>query len=120
LYYSTFWWGGVPYYYADDNYYQWNGDVGQYETVQPPADLAAEVQSQQPAVGELYMYPKTGQSPEQQAQDRSECHRWAAGQSGFDPAASRSNATAGAAAARPANFMRADAACLEARGYSVR
>src|SRR5580700_6273029 len=23
LYYLTYWWGGVPYYYANDNFYQW-------------------------------------------------------------------------------------------------
>src|ERR1035438_6529469 len=27
LYYSTVWWDGVPYYYADDTYYRWNGTV---------------------------------------------------------------------------------------------
>ena len=43
LYYSTLWWGGAPYYYANDNYYQWNGAVSLYETVRPPRDLASQV-----------------------------------------------------------------------------
>ena len=38
-YYSTYWWGGVPYYYADNTYYRWNAGVGQYETVAPPAGI---------------------------------------------------------------------------------
>ncbi len=42
FYYSTYWWGGSPYYYAGDNFYQWNASVGQYETVRPPQDLASE------------------------------------------------------------------------------
>ena len=36
-YYSTYWWNGVPYYYADNTYYLWNRDVGQYETVESAA-----------------------------------------------------------------------------------
>jgi len=43
LHYSTLWWGGTPYYYANDNYYQWNGAVSLYETVRPPRDLASQV-----------------------------------------------------------------------------
>src|SRR5271168_4989808 len=51
-YYDTYYWDGVPYYYADDVYYQWNGDAGQYESVPPPAGLANEVQSQSPVMHE--------------------------------------------------------------------
>lgn len=36
----------------------------------------------------VYVYPSKGQSPEQLAKDRYECHRWAVSQSGFDPSAS--------------------------------
>ncbi len=36
----------------------------------------------------VYVYPAQGQSPEQLAKDRYECHRWAVTQSGFDPSAS--------------------------------
>src|ERR1700722_10036291 len=35
LYYSTYWWGGVPYYYANDNFYQWNGSAGGYHNRSP-------------------------------------------------------------------------------------
>ena len=34
---------------------------------------------------ELFIYPKDGQSAEQQQKDRYECHVWAAEQTGFDP-----------------------------------
>jgi hypothetical protein len=30
LYYTTWWWNGVPYYYADGNYYIWNSGTGGY------------------------------------------------------------------------------------------
>lgn len=34
---------------------------------------------------QLFIYPQKGQSPEQQQQDRFECHQWAVQQTGFDP-----------------------------------
>ena len=37
------------------------------------------------ATSDIYIYPNKGQTPEQQSQDRYECHVWAANQSGFDP-----------------------------------
>ena len=60
LYYSTLWWDGIPYYYADNTYYRWNGAVNQYETVSPPPGLEAEGPSA--SASELIAYPKNGQS----------------------------------------------------------
>ena len=34
---------------------------------------------------QVYFYPKTGQTPEQQDRDRYECYNWAMKQTGFDP-----------------------------------
>jgi hypothetical protein len=113
LYYQTYWWDGVPYYYADNNYYMYDPTVKQYQTVAPPAGLQAQ---QGPTGGssDLIAYPKNGQNADQQGRDKFECHQWAVTQSGYDP-------TTGAAA--PAehrtDYMRAQAACLEGRGYSV-
>jgi hypothetical protein len=42
--------------------------------------LAGSVGAQQ-----LYIYPQRGQSPDQQARDRADCHVWAVQQTGFDP-----------------------------------
>ncbi len=36
---------------------------------------------------ELYVYPKEGQSKDQQAQDEFQCYGWAKNESGFDPMA---------------------------------
>ncbi len=33
----------------------------------------------------VYAYPRAGQSQEQQQRDEFECHRWATGQTGYDP-----------------------------------
>lgn len=37
--------------------------------------------------GQMYVYPKSDQSEEQQKLDRYECHVWAVEQTGFDPTA---------------------------------
>jgi hypothetical protein len=118
FYYSTFWADGVPYYYADDNYYQWDGNVGEYQTVNPPADVQRQVEMQSP---NLIAYPKNAQTTEQQATDKSECRTWAVSQSGFDPtqAVTAQGTTTGSTNKR-SDYMRAQAACLEGRGYSVK
>jgi hypothetical protein len=119
-YYSTYWWGGVPYYYADNNYYIWNSGVGQYQTVAPPAEVFGQAGGQ--AGGEaagpsdLIAYPKNGQSEDQLGKDKFECHRWAAAQTGFDP----TQVGGGSAPAKRSDYFRAQAACLEGRGYSVK
>ncbi len=115
-YYSTYWWGGVPYYYADNTYYRWNAGVGQYETVAPPAEIRGQAGQQGTAPAELIAYPKNGQSQEQLGKDKFECHRWAVGQTGFDP----TQVGGGAAPGNRSNYQRAQAACLEGRGYSVK
>jgi len=43
---------------------------------------ATSVHAQQ---GGAFVYPKAGQSEQQQSQDRYECHQWAVQQTGYDP-----------------------------------
>lgn len=126
FYYSTLWWNGVPYYYAAGDYYQWNNVVGEYETVPAPPGLQSQVEAQQPGATELFVYPKNGQSAEQQARDKYECHVWAKDQTGFDPTQPGGTSAAGPVppvaewAAKRQDYARAQTACLEGRGYSVR
>ena len=62
----------------------------------------------------LYVYPAAGQTEAQTADDRYQCHSWAAGQSGHDP-------TLGAGTRDEAEgYSRAFTACMEGRGYVVR
>jgi hypothetical protein len=112
LYYSTYWWGGIPYYYADDTFYTWDGSVGQYQTIDPPPEVEEQAESQ--ANTELIAYPKNGQSDEQQTKDKSDCQQWAATQSGYTSAGAAPTADL-----NRGNYLRAEAACLDARGYSV-
>jgi hypothetical protein len=119
LLYSTYWWEGSPYYYANDNFYQWNKSVGQYETVRPPQNLTSQVATTQALENvSLFAYPKNGQTNAQQATDRIECQRWATGQTGIDSSPAGSTVPLAASSARR-HYLRAESACLEGRGYSV-
>lgn len=106
------WLGGAVFFLVADTYYQYLADSREYVVVDPPLATPGP----RPRSGyDVIAYPSHGQPPEQQEQDRYQCHRWAVEQSGFDPAA--------ASYAPPANvadtYRRALGACLSGRGYSV-
>lgn len=102
--------GAVSYWYANGIYYR-AVPSGGYEVVAPPAGVEEPV----PGAQRSFVYPREGQSAEKQSNDEYDCHRWAVGQSGYDPTA----AQPGAASARN-DYTRAQAACLEGRGYTVK
>lgn len=118
-YYSTVWWGGVPYYYADDTYYLWNSGVRKYEVVNAPANIGT-TGSVAPVPEELFIYPKDGQSEQQQEHDKYECHRFAVRETGYDPTLPNGGVAPEAVTNQRSNYLRAQAACLEGRGYTVR
>jgi hypothetical protein len=122
-FYATYWFGGIPYYYANDTYYTWSPDYSGYVATSPPAGATpdsgvapepADGAPPPPPGGQTYNYPKNGQTDEQQASDRYQCHQWAVSQSGYDPTRN------GSATAGQGDYQRAMTACMEGRGYSVR
>jgi hypothetical protein len=117
-FYTTVWFGGMPYYYANDTYYAWHDAQNGYEVVEPPGGQTASTDS--PPIDDLYFYPQSGQSADQQAGDKYECHKWAVTQSGFDPTQSGGGVPPDQAGGKRADYQRAIRACLEGRGYSVR
>lgn len=117
-YYTTIWWGGVPYYYANDTYYIWDDDQQGYEVVQPPQGIASG-STQPPASNQLFVYPRNGQSQQQEDKDRYECHHWAVQQTGFDPTVNGGGVPAEQNAQKRDQYFRAEVACLQGRGYSV-
>ncbi|MBV8909866.1 MAG: hypothetical protein JOZ89_03800 [Gammaproteobacteria bacterium] len=119
-FYTTVWVGGMPYYYANDAYYVWRGDQSGYEVVDPPGGDQGTTTTQPPPSDDFYIYPQSGQTDEQQSNDKFECHKWASSQSGFDPTQSLGGVSPDQVAASRANYQRAMRACLEGRGYSVR
>jgi hypothetical protein len=136
-YYSTVWFAGVPYYYADNVYYTAAPDQSGYVVATPPDDgvqgapppdggdpnAAAGApppgQPQPPGSSDFIIYPKNGQSKDQQAADQYECHNWAKGQTGFDPTQPNGGLAPGDADRAHSNYDRAMAACLQGRGYQV-
>jgi hypothetical protein len=68
----------------------------------------------------VFLYPKNGQTAEQQARDRYECYRFAVAQSGFDPMRSNAGTSPAPAGEMQSDYERAQSACFEARGYSSR
>ena len=115
-FFSTVWFGGVPYYYANDTYYVSTATHDGYVVSTPPNGQTPKVLEQ---TDTLFVYPKNGQSKEQQATDRYECYRWAADQTGFDITQPLGGVNAAVVESREAAYQRAERACLEARGYSV-
>jgi len=130
LAYATYWYSGIPYYYANDVYYTYNQGYDGYVATDPPpvadssgadgsagaAPGGAQMQAAPapgagdqggPIAGQIFMYPKNGQSAEQQATDKAECQQWAAQQ-------------AGQVAQNGSDYQRAMSACVEGRGYSAR
>ena len=85
------------------------------------ADEHAVASPGQPAPdGQLFVYAKDGVSPEQQMSDRYQCDTWAVEKTGYDPTLEDGGVSADVAPVKRAEYFRAEAACLEARGYSVR
>jgi len=124
--------GGIGYLVANGVYYRERSDG--YEVVPPPGNLApllaapADGSGRDDALPRQFVYPRAGQSADQQASDEYECHRWAVSQTGFDPTAgalgaggSGSNSgNSGSDWTRRDDYLRARGACLDGRGYTVR
>ncbi len=122
-YCSTVWIGGIPYYYADNVYYNWQPDQNGYAVVDPPDNAdqptAPPDGPQTSAQNNLIIYPKNGQSKDQQAADQYECNNWAKGQTGFDPTQPAGGVSGGDVDRIRNNYDRAMSACLQGRGYQV-
>lgn len=136
-YYTTVWYGGVPYYYADNTYYAWQPDQSGYAVVNPPdgsappspdAGGAPDPSAQGATSGvapppsnnpDFVIYPKNGQSQDQQAADDYDCSNWAKSQTGFDPSLPDGGVASADADQSHGNFDRAYAACMQGRGYQL-
>jgi hypothetical protein len=69
----------------------------------------------------IFVYPRQGQSEELQAKDRYECHSWAVSQTGYDPTQSSAGDMLEAQRNQMcADYQRAQGACLDGRGYTVK
>lgn len=111
--------GSNAYYVANDVYYARRGDG--YVVVEPPEGNAAySVDDYSAGQEQIFIYPRKGQSEQQQARDRYECHSWARDQTGFDPTRQMADISSAQLDALRSDYHRAMGACLDARGYTVR
>ncbi len=110
--YTTVWLDGSTYYYANGIYY--SAAPGGYTVVAPPPDAgSAQVMPDQsvpmpvpePLVDPV-IYPRAGQGQAQTDADRQACQQWAMAQPGAEVDAGVQ--------------QRGLAACMDARGYTVR
>ena len=112
-YYSSFWFGSTRYYYSDGVYYNYEPTRAGY--VVSPSPYGDERKDEVAAtVEDMYIYPAQGQSLQQQADDKYQCHRWAVDQTQYDPTSADFDAP------RRADYVRTMTACLTGRGYTVR
>jgi hypothetical protein len=120
-YATRVWIGGGMFFLAAGTYYQWVNDTQEYVVVDAPA---APVQSlpqpvPQPVAApsgyDVAFYPANGQTPAQMERDRYDCQRWAAQQTGFDPA----TATYAPSDQVVYLFRQNMANCLTSRGYGL-
>ena len=84
-------------------YYTWRPSERVYEVVEPPKD--SQVVALPPEPEQLFIYPKQGQSEQQQATDRYQCHSWAKSQTGFDPTQPAGGVAEGMAPQASYNFV---------------
>lgn len=117
--YSTVWIDSKPYYYANGQYYASAPDSG-YTIVQAPTESAAasNIVETRPAVPDLQVIPRNGQSQSQVFMDRAECARLAREQTGVDPLVHSGDDDHSQNALN--RYRRTEALCLQDRGYSVR
>ena len=113
--YVSFGIGPRNYFYANWTYYIWDRGTAEYVVVEEPEGAAkALVTASETASGEIFVYPKQGQSDELRNRDRYECYLWASEQTGHDPASSEPDID------KAGDYRRAISACLEGRGYTVK
>ena len=84
--------------------------INHREPPPPPVSAPAAPSS---VTGDLFVYPRNGQTEAQLTADRRDCNSWGVSQTGSDPSKVGDPQS-------QLRFQRAVTACLEARGYTVR
>lgn len=136
--YATINYGGVPYYYGNGIYYTEVPGQGYAVTPAPQGLPPVSGNGYEPIPGsqgstqgglsgdslalaqlpDVQIAPRADQSSAQLFSDRADCSRWAAGQSGFDPARGRPSDAQGWQNAKA--YRESELSCLQARGYEAR
>ena len=105
----------APYYYAP-YYSPYYAPPPVIIREQPPVYLQPAPSSNE----RIFVYPRQGQSEELQAKDRYECHSWAVSQTHYDPTQPTSGMPEAQLNQMRADYQRAQGACLDGRGYTMK
>jgi hypothetical protein len=125
---------GPPPIFIDGGFYNnqgsslnWESSIETTPYYEPPSAVITEQHQEYPASSvpqlpaeRLFVYPRKGQSEEQQAKDRYECHLWAVGQIGWDPTQPTGVVPEAQMNRKRADYKRAMGACLDAHDYTVK
>jgi hypothetical protein len=91
---------------------------------QPPVYFQTQSSVVPSSTERIFAYPRQGQSEELQAKDRYECHSWAVSQIWREPRKVSMEEWTSIIKSMPedqrADYRRAESACLDARGYTVK
>lgn len=112
------WYGGTLFFLAAGTYYLYENSTQDFVVATPPANVEPiyTPPPEQASSGyDVIPYPAQGQSQAQLESDRYECYRWAAQQTGFDPATATYQPAPEVIDAYRQNM----AACLQGRGYAI-
>jgi hypothetical protein len=117
--------GGFYYHHGSSS--GWDSSIDRAPYYAPPPVVVQEQPPEYPAPSvppspaeRFFVYPRKGQSEEQQAKDRYECHIWAVGQIGWDPNQPTSVLPEAQMNQKGVDYKRAIGACLDAREYTVK
>jgi hypothetical protein len=91
---------------------------------QPPVYFQIASSATPSSTERIFVYPRQGQSEEQQAKDRYECQAWAVSQTWHEPRKVSMEEWTVIIKSLPetqrADYRRAESACLDGRGYTVK
>jgi hypothetical protein len=87
---------------------------------QPQANVSPAPPVTPSSTEKIFVYPRLGQSEELQAKDRYECHSWAVSQTHYNPTQPISGLPEAQLNKMYADYRRAEDACLDGRGYTVK
>jgi len=109
----------APYYYAP-YYSPYYAPPPVIIREQPPVYLQPAPSLTPSSNERIFVYPRQGQSEELQAKDRYECHSWAVSQTHYDPTHPTSGMPEAQLNQMRADYQRAQGACLDGRGYTMK
>jgi hypothetical protein len=117
-FFSNYYYPPANYYPTPPDYYPPPAPPDYYYP--PPEGSQTPPSGRQGSAGWMFIYPRQGQSEEQQSKDFDECHNLALGQTGFDPEKPPDGPPDAQTIQKSQDYLRAISTCLDDRGYTLK